>query len=119
MANPHLQHLFDSTKHSLAGLASAWRSECAFRHEVFVFAVLVLVLWFTNTPLSKCLLVLGAWLFVMLIELLNSALEEAFDLVTKEYNPHVKRGKDMASAAIFIALIINIFVWIDVFFLNS
>jgi len=119
MTNPHLKHLFDSTKHSLAGLASAWQSEYAFRHEVFVFGVLILVLWFTNTSLSTCLLVLGAWLFVMLVELLNSAIEEAFDLVTKERNPHVKRGKDMASAAIFIAMIINVFVWIDVFFLTS
>lgn len=115
----NLKHLVSATKHSLAGLVAAWRSEQAFRHEVLILGVLILVLWFTGKSLSMYLLVLGAWLMVMVTELLNSAIEEAFDMLTKDYDARVKRGKDMASAAIFLAILINVFVWIYVFFLQS
>ena len=54
----------------------------------------------------------------MVVELLNSADEESFDLVTIEWNEHVKRGKDMASAAIFLAMVINAGIWAYVFLLN-
>ncbi len=51
----------------------------------------------------------------MVVELLNSADEESFDFVTTEWNEHVKRGKDMASAAIFLAMVINAGIWAYVF----
>ena len=55
---------------------------------------------------------LGGWLFVMALELINSALEEAFDLISPEFNIHVKYGKDMASAAIFVAVCANALLWL-------
>ena len=61
------------------------------------------------------LLCVCAWLAVMAGELLNSALEEAFNLITTEYSPGVKAGKDMASAAVFVLMLANAGVWLYVF----
>ncbi len=83
-----------------------------------VLALLAVILAATGKNAGEWLLVLGGWIGVMVVELLNSADEESFDLVTTEWNEHVKRGKDMASAAIFLAMVINAGIWAYVFFLN-
>ena len=96
----------------------AWKGEQAFRHEVLVLVVLAALLAVTGKDAGQWLLVLGGWIGVMVVELLNSADEESFDLVTTEWNEHVKRGKDMASAAIFLAMVINAGIWVYTFFLS-
>ena len=83
-----------------------------------VLVILAALLAVTGKDAGQWLLVLGGWLGVMVVELLNSADEESFDLVTTEWNEHVKRGKDMASAAIFLAMVINAGIWAYVFLLN-
>ena len=112
------KHLLGATKNSLSGLVFAWKGEQAFRHEVLVLVVLVILLAVTGKTIGEWLLVLGGWLAVMIVELLNSADEESFDLVTTEWNEHVKRGKDMASAAIFLTMLINAGLWLYVFCLS-
>lgn len=112
------KHLFGAARNSVSGLVFAWKGEQAFRHEVVVLAVLTVLLLVTQKTWTEWLLVLGGWVAVMVVELLNSAIEEAFDLVTTEWNAHVKRGKDLASAAIFLAMIVNFFLWIHVFLLS-
>ena len=116
LINP--KHLLGATKNSLSGLVFAWKGEQAFRHEVLVLIVLALMLAATGKSAGQWLLVLGGWLGVMVVELLNSADEESFDLVTTEWNERIKRGKDMASAAIFLAMVINAGLWLHVFFLS-
>lgn len=116
LINP--KHLLGATRNSLAGLVQAWRSEQAFRHEVLVLVVLVLVLVLTDKSAGQWLLVLGGWITVMVVELLNSAVEEAFDLISRDWNSHIKAGKDMASAAIFLTMVINAGLWLYVFLLS-
>ena len=116
LINP--SHLLGATRHSLAGLVHAFTSEQAFRHEVLILVVLVLVLAFGGHGSGTWLLVIGGWLLVMMVELLNSAIEEAFDLVSTDWHPRIKAGKDMASAAIFLALVLNVGLWVHVFILN-
>ena len=108
-------HLINATRYSLQGLARAWREEQAFRHEVMVLGVLFLALAVTEKSPALMLLTLGGWLFVMVIELLNSAVENAFDLISREQNERIKAGKDMASAAIFLAIAANVGLWLFVF----
>ena len=114
LLNP--RHLLGATRHSLAGLVRAWRGEQAFRHEVGVLVTLLLALVVTRKGVGDGLLVIGGWLGVMAVELLNSAIEEAFDLISTEWNARIKAGKDMASAAIFVAMIVNVGIWLRVFF---
>ena len=114
----NIKHLEGATRNSLSGLVFAWKGEQAFRHEVIVLAALVVLLFLTGKDWENWLLVLGGWFGVMVVELLNSAVEEAFDLVTTVWNARVKRGKDLASAAIFMAMLVNFGIWIHVFLIS-
>lgn len=105
-------------RHSLSGLAIAWRGERAFRQECLVLAALVVALALTGAAFSRWLLVLGLWCGTMIVELLNSAIEKTCDLVTTEFRPLIKAAKDMASAAILLSMLINVAVWSWVFFLG-
>ena len=108
-------HLINATRHSLQGLSRALREEQAFRHEAIVLGILFLALALAEKSPALMLLTLGAWLFVMVIELINSAVENAFDLISREPNERIKAGKDMASAAIFLAIAVNVGLWLYVF----
>lgn len=111
----NLHHLLGATCHSLDGLRRAWRGEQAFRHECIALFVLITLLFMTDKSVTDWLLVIGAWLVVMVVELLNSAIEEIFNLISTEWNPRIKDGKDLASAAIFLAMLLNAGIWIHVF----
>ena len=115
LVNP--KHLLGATRHSLAGLQAAFRTEQAFRHEVLVLVVLVAVLLGLGKGPLVWLAVLGGWLAVMVVELLNSAVEKVCDVASPEWHPLIKASKDMASAAIFLTLLCNAGLWLVVFVL--
>lgn len=104
--------LYHATRYSLNGLFCALKQEQAFEYEAVVLAGLFAVILWAKLPLWASVVLVGAWLIVMAFELVNSAVERAFDLIDKEYNPHIKAGKDMLSAAVFLAVLFNIALWI-------
>lgn len=112
MALINLHHLFRAAAYSLAGLKRAWQNEQAFRHEVLLVPVIVILLFALRPGPGWTAAALFGWLLVMALELLNSAIEEAFNLISPEYNEHVKFGKDMASAAIMLCLFGNGVLWL-------
>ncbi|MFP5411014.1 MAG: diacylglycerol kinase [Gammaproteobacteria bacterium] len=106
-----LQRVLNATRYSWAGLNAAFRHEDAFRQEVFLLIVLVpLALYLGNTGIERALLI-GALLLVLIVELLNSAVEAAVDRISLEHHELIKRAKDMGSAAVMIALINVGVVW--------
>ncbi len=107
----NFRHLAGATRYSFSGLQRAWKGEQAFRHEVLVLGLIIILLFVLRPGPAWSAGLLAAWICVMIVELLNSALEEAFDLSSPEYNIHVKHGKDMASAAVFLGVILNILLW--------
>ena len=74
------KHLMGATKNSLSGLVSAWKGEQAFRHEVLVLVILAALLAVTGKDAGQWLLVLGGWLGVMVVELLNSQTRQGYGL---------------------------------------
>lgn len=105
------RHLARAGIYAVAGLRRGWK-ENAFRHEALMLPVIILLLLFIRPGAGWTAAALLAWLAVMALELLNSAIEEAFDLITTEQNEHVKFGKDMASGAILLGLIANAILWV-------
>lgn len=106
-----LTHLINSTKYSLQGLKSAVKNETAFRHELFLglFAVpLALLLGDDKFEIS---LMIGAYLIVLIAELLNSAVECVVDRIGTERHELSGRAKDQGSAAVFVALVNCAIVW--------
>ena len=104
--------IIHASRYSLEGLRYALVHEQAFRYEALTFLVICFVLALLDMPAEWCVMIAGEWLLVMCLELVNSSVEKAFDLVTKDYSPTVKAGKDMLSAAVFIAIGLNIILWV-------
>ena len=103
--------LWRATGYSLAGLKAAFHHEQAFRQEVYLlFAVVPLGLWLGDTGVEKVLLI-GSWLLVMLVELLNSAVEVVVDRIGSEKHELSGRAKDIASAAVMVALVLAALTW--------
>lgn len=106
-----LRHLINATGYSLNGLVSAFREETAFRHELMALAILLpLALWFDVSPAERAVMI--ASLFVVLIvELINSAIEAAIDRIGLERHDLSGRAKDMGSAAVFLAMMLVPLCW--------
>jgi diacylglycerol kinase (ATP) len=99
-----LRRLINAAGYSCAGLAAAARHEDAFRQELALAAVLVpLGLWLGATGVERALLV-GSVLLVLIVELLNSAVEATVDRVSLEDHNLAKRAKDIGSAAVLLSL---------------
>ena len=107
-----LRRLLNATGYSLSGLRSAWRHEDAFRQEVMLAVLTVpLALFIGPTGTGKALMVFSV-LLVMVVELLNSAIEAAVDRISLENHRLAKRAKDIGSAAVMISLVNAAFVWV-------
>ena len=111
-------HIFKAAGYSLTGLATGLRLSLAFRQETGILIALVVLLFICGKPLTTWLIALGAWLLVMMAELINTAIEEALNLITRDYNIAVKNAKDMASAAVFLMLVLNAALWLCTFILD-
>jgi diacylglycerol kinase (ATP) len=111
-SKPLLARPFIALRLSLRGLAAAWRHEVAFRLEVVAFAVLCPAgLYLGKSNVERALL-LGSLLLVLLVELVNSALEATLDRISLDDHPLTGRAKDIGSAAVFIALVSAAAVWL-------
>ena len=116
MTDPHkvdkstgFTHLMNATRYTSRGLAGACRNESAFRQVVALTVVMTpLGIWLGSTGVERAILV-GSLLLMMIVELLNSGIEAVVDRVGLERHPLSGLSKDIASAAVGIA-ILNVFV---------
>ncbi len=107
-------HLLRAFGYSMAGLRAAFAHESAFRQELFLCAVAIpLGLWLGESAVERVLLV-GSLLLVLALELLNTALENAIDLISPERHELAKRSKDAGSASVFVGLVLAGFVWLQI-----
>ncbi len=103
--------IFFAFRYSMHGLRAAFNNEAAFRQEFFLFVLLIPAIYYLSiTAQLKCLLVVGNTL-VLIVELLNSAIEAIVDLASPEYHDLAKRAKDMGSAGVLISLFLSLFLW--------
>lgn len=107
-----LRRIANAVSYSVAGLTEAYRHENAFRQEAMVAALLVpLALLLPVSAVSKALLI-GSVLLVLIVELLNSAVEATVDRVSLEQHRLAKRAKDIGSAAVMLSLANVIVIWL-------
>lgn len=106
-----LRHLIKAAGYSLSGLKAAWQHESAFRQEAALIAVLVPIgLWLGRSGVERALLI-GSCMIVVVVELLNSAVEAVVDRTGLDHHPLAGRAKDLGSAAVFISLATVTVVW--------
>jgi diacylglycerol kinase (ATP) len=121
MENPYkgktgLRRLWNAFHYSLAGLKAAYRNEDAFRQEILLAAALIpLALFLPAGAVGKALMIASV-LLVLIVELLNSAVEATIDRISLEDHPLAKRAKDIGSAAVLMSLINLVAVWALVLF---
>ncbi|WP_415134310.1 diacylglycerol kinase [Ottowia sp.] len=106
-----LARLWHAAGYSLAGLRAGW-GEPAFRQEALAAIVLLPASFWLGRHWAEMALLAGTVLLVMVVELLNTAIESVVDRVGPEWHPLSKRAKDMGSAAVLLSLLLAAGVWL-------
>jgi diacylglycerol kinase (ATP) len=105
------KHIGSALLCSLAGLRAAIQHEDAFRQEVLLACILIpLAIFLPVDTIGKAVMIASV-LLVLIVELLNSAIEAAVDHASLDYHPLAKRAKDIASAAVLLSLLNVVSVW--------
>jgi diacylglycerol kinase (ATP) len=111
-----LRRVWRAAGYSLNGLKTALKYESPFRQEMALFVVLApLGLWLGHDNVERSLLV-GSLTLVLIVELLNSAIEAAVNRIGQEPHDLSGRAKDLGSAAVFVSLLLVVLVWVLVLF---
>ena len=109
--NTGMRRIVNATIFSIAGLKAAWRNEAAFRQECTVAFVLVpTACWLGRTAVERALLI-GSCFIVLIVELLNTAVEAVVDRVGLDHHRLSGQAKDLGSAAVFMSLTLTLVVW--------
>ena len=106
-----LKRVWNAFFYSMEGLRAAFRHEDAFRQEVFLAVLLIPAALFMPAAGSAKALMIASVLLVLIVELLNSAVEAAVDRISLENHALAKRAKDIGSAAVMLALVNVPVVW--------
>jgi diacylglycerol kinase (ATP) len=116
MSNPHkgrtgLDRVLRAAGYSLAGLRAAYVSESAFRQEVWLAIVAAPLAFWLGRDWVQIALLLGSLALLLIVELLNSAIEAAVDRISFDLHDLSKRAKDVASAAVMLSLLLAGGIW--------
>jgi diacylglycerol kinase (ATP) len=113
MKSPHLglTRIFHAAGYSWQGFKATWQHEAAFRQEVILFTLMSpLVLWLGDT-ISERVILIAVLLMVLVVELLNSAVESVVDRIGEDHHKLSGRAKDQGSAAVLLSFFIALLVW--------
>lgn len=109
--NTGLKRIKNAFWFSMHGFKACFRTEEAFRQEVFLALIMIpLAFWLGEGAVERILLI-GAVVIVLTVEILNTAVERAIDRISFEKHELSKEAKDMGSAAVFLVLILAGFIW--------
>ncbi|MDF7659949.1 diacylglycerol kinase [Erwiniaceae bacterium L1_54_6] len=98
--------------YSWQGLRAAWQHEAAFRQEAIAALVAIVVACWLDVDAVSRVLMIGSVVLVVIVEIMNSAIEAVVDRIGQERHPLAGRAKDMGSAAVLLAILLAVFVWI-------
>lgn len=114
-ANNHgIRRVFRATGFSMKGLKSAWVHEAAFRQELMLVVIMLPTALLVNISTVERLLLILTLFIVLIVELLNSAIEAVVDRVGSEIHPLSGQAKDIASAAVFMSLVLCAITWLAI-----
>lgn len=112
--NTGLKRIVKAAGYSVNGIRSALSEEAAFRQEALLALVFIPLAFFVADNNVERALLIGVTLLVLIVELLNSAIEAVVDRVGTEHHILSGKAKDMGSAAVLVALVLWAFVWFDI-----
>ena len=107
-----IKRIINATRYSLKGLGAAFRHEAAFRQELLLVVILLpLGVYLGQNGLERAIMI-GSLFLVLIVELLNSAVESVVDRIGDEHHELSGRAKDIGSAAVFLSLVNVVVVWL-------
>ncbi|WP_028863171.1 diacylglycerol kinase [Psychromonas aquimarina] len=115
--NTGLKRIILAGGYSLQGLKSAFKHEAAFRQETFLALLLIPLACYLDVSQIERILLIAPVVLVMIIEIINSAVEAVVDRIGSEHHELSGRAKDMGSAAVLIALLLTAYIWLEILFL--
>jgi len=104
--------LFKNASYAIEGLKHAFKTETSFKIELFLGIPIFLAIIMIDTSVTNKLILTVTALLVPIVELLNSAVENVVDLVTKEFHPLAKSAKDIGATAVLFSVILHITCWV-------
>ena len=111
-----LRRIRNALLYSFAGFSAAFRYEDAFRQEVYLAVIMIPAAFFVPTDGNGKALLVASVLLVLIVELMNSAVEAVVDRISLDHHLLAKRAKDIGSAAVFMSLLNVVGVWMLVLF---
>jgi len=114
MNNKPKYSIFKNARYALEGLAHAFKTETSFKLELFFTIPIMIAIYLFPFSLSSKLALVITLMLIMIVELLNSAVENVVDLVTQDIHPLAKSAKDIGATAVLFTLILHGIVWVMV-----
>ena len=111
-----LTRVINATGYSMKGLKAAFQHEAAVRQELALLLVAIVAVAWLPLPVIESILMLGVVVLVLIVELLNSAIEAVVDRIGPERHDLSGRAKDIGSAAVFVALSFAAFTWLYILY---
>ncbi|MFM9914083.1 MAG: diacylglycerol kinase [Methylophilaceae bacterium] len=106
-----IRRLINAFNYSCAGLKTAYKNEDAFRQEVLLAAMLIPLAIYLEVSTVERILMIGSVLLLIIVELLNSAVEATVDRISLDHHKLAARAKDIGSAAVLMSLVNLLVVW--------
>jgi diacylglycerol kinase (ATP) len=112
MNNKPKYSIFKNSLYAIEGLVHAIKTETSFKLELFFGFFLLIAIYYFPFSLSSKLILLVTLFLIMIVELLNSSVENVVDLVTKEIHPLAKCAKDLGATAVLFSVILHLLCWV-------
>lgn len=109
-----ISRVIDATGYSMKGLKAAWINEAAFRQEVVLTLIFTCIAFLLPIDHIERTLLISSLLLVVIVELMNSAVEAVVDRISDEWHELSGRAKDIGSAAVSVALVLALLVWASI-----
>ena len=114
-----IKQIINAGKWSMQGLKATFKHEASFRLEFYIAIILVPVAIYISQSAMQLLLLISCMLFVLILEIINSAIEAVVDMVCGEkFHELAKRAKDMGSAAVFLGQMLVLGTWATIIYIN-
>ena len=114
MNNKPKYHIFKNTQYALEGFMHAFRTESSFKLELLASLVILPAIYVIDIELAPKLILLVTAFLILIVELLNSAVENVVDLVTQDIHPLAKSAKDIGATAVMFSITLHLLCWVIV-----
>lgn len=116
MNNKPKYNLFKNTQYAIDGFVHAFKTESSFKLELLASIFIIPIIFLIDMELSSRLILIATAFLVLIVELLNSAVENVVDLVTKDIHPLAKNAKDIGATAVMFSIALHLICWLVVVF---